>query len=149
MPGRVFANLGHPIGHVPLEQSALDQFLGVGIYGNVAAQTIEPSDAVDEPPHVLDRPIGQRAQCLDHFGVGTLGESHMERNLFTIEHVDEGVAVAIGFAARRGRKTLPDAIRDVEDVFAGAQRVGAKIGAGAVRLPALLAAQRHPVRLAR
>ncbi len=63
--------------------------------------------------------------------------------------MDKGVAVAIRFSPRRGRKTLPDAMQDVEDVFAGAQRVGTEIGARTVRLPSLFAAQRHAIRLAR
>ena len=128
VPRRVFANLGHPLGHVPLEQPALDQLLGVRIHGNIAAQTIRSGHAVDKPPHVVDRLAGQRGQRVDQPGGGTLRELQMERDLFAVEDVDEGLAIAIGLAAHRRRKTLPEAVQHIKDVLAGTEGIGAKIG---------------------
>ncbi len=110
VPGRVFLDLGHPVGHVLLEQPPLDQLLGVGVDRDVAAQPLQPRQAIDQPPHVLDRPVGQRADRLDQLGIGPVGQLQVERQLLAVEHVDEGLAVAIGLLPRRGRKTPPHAV---------------------------------------
>ena len=128
MPGRILANLGHPVRHVPLEQPPLDQLLGVGINRNAVAQSIQSRQAIDQPPHVVDRAVGQRTDCFDKFRVGPVGQLQVERNFLAVKHVDERLAVAIGFLPRRGGKTSLYPLQNVQNVLAGAERVGAEVG---------------------
>ena len=149
VPRRVLPDLGHPVRHVPLEEPPLDQLLGVGVDRDGPAQAIHPLHAIHQPPHVLDRPVGQRAGRLDQLGIGVVGQLQVERDFLAVERVDEGLAVAVGLSPRRGGKTPPHAMQHVQDVLARAQRVRAEVGTRAVRIAPLFAPQRHAIALAR
>ena len=72
---------------------------------------------------------GEPSDGLDHFGIGLVGELQMQGELLAVEHVHEGLGGAIGPLSGRGRKSPPHAAEHVKDVLAGAQRVGAEVGA--------------------
>ena len=148
MAGRVLANLVHQAGDPVLEQPPLDQFLGVGIDGNFEALLLEPPNAADQGPRVVDRPVGERAGNFLHFRMGLVGQPQMERQVFAVEQVHADVLLAVGPGPLRGREPLADAVQRVHDVFAGAQRVRAEVGATAIRLASLFPPQGDPVRLA-
>ncbi len=149
MPGRVLANLRHPIRHVQLEKPPLDQLLGVGINRNAVAQSFQSLHAIDQPPHVVDRPVGQRTDRFDKFGIRPVGQLQPERKFLAVKHVDERLAVAIRLFPRRSGKTSLHAMQHVQNVLARAERVRAEVGTRAERIAALFASQRHSIGLAR
>ncbi len=132
-----------------LEQPLLDQFLGVGVDGHVVARPFHLADELDQLPRVVDAPIDQAAGQADHFRIGLGWQLQVQGHLLAIQHVDECLAIAVGFRPRGRGKAPPHAVQQVQDMLAGAQRVGAEVGTGAVRLPPLLSTQGHAVGLAR
>ena len=50
--------------------------------------------AVDQLPHVVDRPVGQRPGRLDQRRVGPIGQPQVQGHLLAVEHVDEALLVA-------------------------------------------------------
>ena len=109
----------------------------------------QPLDAIDQPSHVVDRPVGQRADRFDKLRFRAIGQLQAKRDFLAVEHVDERLAVAIGLLSCRGRKPPLHAMQHVQNVLARAERVRAKIGTRAERIAPLLAAQRHAIGLAR
>ena len=109
----------------------------------------QPPKTIDQPPHVVYGAVGQAADHLDHVRIGAVGQLQEDRDLLAVADVDEGLAVTIGPPPRRGGKPPPHAMEHVHDVFAGAQRVGAEVGTGTVRIAPLLAPQSHAIGLAR
>ena len=134
MSRRILADVVHAVRHVPLEESSLDQFFGVGIYRDPVAQLLQPLDAIDQSSHVVDRPVGERTDRLDKLGFRAIGQLQAKRDLLAVEHVDECLAVAIGLRSCRDRKSPFHAMQHVQNMLARAEGVRAKIGTGTERI---------------
>ena len=134
--------------HAILEQPLLDVLLGVRIDRDFLAQPFESCHAFEQIVDIGDWRIQQRLDDLLGLLVQFVGRQQPQLGVGAIMKVHREFCPLVATPVDIGGETPLDLCQGMQDVLAGAQRVGAEIGARAIRFAALFAAQGQPVRLA-
>jgi hypothetical protein len=122
----------------------------VTVNGDPLAQSLQPADALQQVPHILDRPVLQRRCDPSRLArKAVVGKQHPQLRLLAVAQGNAEVRPAVGLLEPLPRKAPPHLLLDVHDVLAGPEGVDLEVRAGTVRLTPPQAPQGHPVGLAR
>ncbi len=136
-------HLGEPLAL----QHAVDEGLRVGCDEERLAQHLELAQACQQPAH-FDRCLKERLDDRARSVAQPLGQRNGERWACAVPEMYGDTRPPVWLPENAGRKPLLDRRKHLHGVLAGPERVLPEVGAGAVRDPSVLAAQRDTVRLA-